>query len=157
MLIPVLGVLLLSFALSSGDKPVTPASDAAHVPPPLIPRRPRVIAKKPSVNWPTVSLSEVLSHNPFAAPASLKIRSPLVVDRNASDAGNLPVVSDEELSKDLREALNGKKLHGLIKTSRGFIALIGDDVVREGDLIGTQVRVKTIHSGGVELELVPGG
>ena len=156
VLIPVLGIVLISFLFSQNDKRletipgVTPQATAT-------PTKPTFHAKQSNVDWPSASLDQVLRHNPFAAPPALThLMKPSTSPGPIATVKTL-AVTNEDLTEELRSAMKGKKLHGLIQTSRGFIALVGDDVVREGDLIGERVRVKSIQSKGVELELIPGG
>ncbi|MBM4077564.1 MAG: hypothetical protein FJ267_18210 [Planctomycetes bacterium] len=110
--------------------------------------------EKRLVNWPSISVTEIVRHNPFECPLVLK---PIVPKIEQTPLEVPDDTSEDELpryAEEVREALDGKRLTALVQTPKGLVALIGDDVVRTGDRVGERLRVAAIREKGVILELI---
>ena len=117
------------------------------------------------VIWPQVSLDEMLRHNPFAEPASpvpVKVEIPALVVATPP-TGDLMTASDsekeeEQLSEQRRQkvnaalaALRSDKVTMILRTDRKVSAMIGNRLVREGDIVDG-VRIVSIQTNGVLVE-----
>lgn len=173
-LIPVLGAVLLYAVASPSDEAAPPTlvvrpaqSGSTNSPAPSTPvsstnASSSPTAKKPlqgtttTITWPATPLEEVLAHNPFRMPAELR---PLVASVTEPSPMLLtPGESPEELEvakgAELREALKGQRLTALVQTTKGVGAIVGDNVVGVGDLVGERLRVTAIRPDGVLFELI---
>lgn len=183
LLIPVLGAVLLYVVCSpsnavtpppplvraSGPQPQTSSAPAA-VSTATATRRAASLAtaklateasQKPAVGstpgsavtWPATPLTDVLAVNPFKMPTELK---PVVAVAEVPPQPLRQDLKEPDSTKtaELRAAVKGQRLTALLHTSKGVGAIVGDNVVGVGDLVGERLRVTAIHSTGVELELI---
>jgi hypothetical protein len=180
VLIPVLGFVLYYVVSSSPSSPPAPtltvrqatAPAAASVGQPIAavapsipyvaatqtpPQQPRSAQDRfpvsKAVTWPTSPLAEVLAVNPFKLPRELR----QITAKPTPEP--LPLGPDEDeiavtRTLEMQNAVKGHRLTALVQTSRGAKAIVGENVVGVGDLVGDRLRVTAIHADGVELELI---
>ena len=151
--IPVLAVALIYVVRTNGTSDESTSPDA----PTLVSdgtessRSPGSASPQPAREWPNLPLSEILAHNPFSMPEELvpNPHSSSVVDAAIpSDAS--PAISPR---KQILEELSELEVTAYYKSENGAVAILGDRLIREGDLLEEVVRVIAIRPDGVVLAL----
>ncbi len=164
-IIPVLAVTLFlvlrspdqetgdSTAIAAGAAPVALVGSPAPGPSANSP------ARQPTV-WPQLSLQQILDHNPFSLPEQLA--PPKVIAPEDDPAGTRPVVTPEDdpqahepeptpeeieaaLRQELLEKLEKTEMTAFYQSQRGTVAIVGDKVLHEGDVIDGAVKVVKIQ------------
>lgn len=163
LLIPVLGIVFLYVLWSPSEPPAAPAVSLRPPSGPTVPSPGNAPVAKgaanapgTSVKWPTTPLSEVLAKNPFQMPEKLRaLATPVAPEPVAPVEPQVTTAErDAELAAALRAAAQTHRLTGLVQTSKGIGAIVGDTVVTVGDKIGDRLRVTSIRRDGVVLELI---
>ncbi len=171
IMIPILGAVLLYLVFTPGEQSETPtlvARPAAPVtstnaPPPSPPVALTTVSPPPvateksgrAVIWPSVPLEKVMAINPFKQLPGLKSPPAELVDQ--SPPGDIDATladRNAERAAELRAATKTYRVTALVQTSKGVGAMIGDQVVVVGDVLGDRVRVSAIRAEGIVLELI---
>ncbi len=166
LLIPVLGAVLYYVLFSPADN-TTPATVMAPVglsshsrpSPTTFPMAtPEASDSAVTVTWPSVPVADVLATNPFRMPEALRSQTiPVAEDPPAPTPAAVQAQAAEhekELVAELRAAVKEHRLSGLVRTSQGIGAIVGDEVVTVGDTIGDRLRVTAVRPEGIVLELI---
>lgn len=89
------------------------------------------------VQWPNRSLDDVLQHDPFAKPAS-----------PVEDATEVAEADDAEETQPVRQV----RLKAIYRTRTGTVALVGSEIVREGQRMKDGSLVVAIRDDSVVLK-----
>lgn len=159
-------VLTLAFVLFSGQgssqtgaaKTVTNA-----VPPAAQSTSPKPTAVAP-VQWPVVSLDQMLGHNPFE---SMDDRNGMKSSESSDDADKAAgsnasrgqSANDGEDARDqkarsLLSEFRSRKVKLIFRTNNKACALIGDRLIKEGEIIDG-VKIVSISNNGVVVQHAP--
>jgi hypothetical protein len=110
---------------------------------PLIPTKQQIlVSTRKQVVWPEFELEEIALLQPYKTLKQL--------DQIQSDAG----VASEEATNAARQAeslRNALEVRAIFQTPQGASALVGDRVVRAGDVLPDGKRVTAIRADGVEV------
>lgn len=95
-----------------------------------------------ATQWPSRSLDDVLQYDPFAKPVVAADPLEELVDASSEDADEVQPVPSAELK-------------AIYRTRRGTVALIGSEVVREGERLRDGSLVVAIRDNSVLLRPAP--
>ena len=116
-------------------------------------------------HWPKVSLDEIIKHNPFSGPAVTPdvatietVTSPVEEEPPSATADE---TEREEIEQErqrkaatLLAEFQSQKVKMVLRTNNKVAAVIGDQLVHEGDVIDG-IRIVSILSNGVVVEAIP--
>lgn len=120
-------------------------------------------AKTPATSWPEISLEEALRHNPFRETAPLHDALSTEEQHAPTESESTIVTNDrqpgiEAKDEDLRETVatstadpRSLRVSMILRNGRKLCAVIGERLVREGDVIDG-LRIVSISTSGVVVE-----
>lgn len=165
-LIPVLGIVLLYVLMApeEGADPAAavtlsaspPASPAAASPVELPQATP---PKQSRSQWPQLALEQILDHNPFAFPIELVPTVPTST-ADLPPAEPDPVLEEPEepetdFRQELLKQLQATPIAAYYQSKQGAVAMVGDRLLREGDVIEEAVEVQQILPDRIVYRLLP--
>lgn len=118
------------------------------------------VVAQPALKWPKFALEEVLLHNPFE-PAPMPVEETKTPEAAPVLQEPLPTpeaIREENASEDRRKSvaaviaeLKQQRVRMILRTDKSVSAVIGDRVLRAGDVFDG-VRVKSILPNGIVVE-----
>ena len=105
--------------------------------------------------WPRLPLGEIVDHNPFAYPAVLlPSETSLVAVETPLGENGLNLQAEAVRRQELLESWQASEPSVIYESPSGVVALIGTQVVREGDVLDDVVQVVSVDANGIVFELV---
>ena len=104
--------------------------------------------------WPELSLRDILSHNPFEVPRALDPTPdevPVALEEAAA------VAAEQKQAEELSGTIAALKQTGvgmIFRGKGGTSAMVGSRVIREGDMLGENLRVLRIDEKGVVVDVI---
>ena len=149
-----LAILLIAINLWPDEKDAKPR---VVVPSPAVAAKPSQEPAKRKIDWPTYELSEVIRANPFE-PDRGQLASSIA---EAGSVGSESPAAQATAALGSRVAAPVPQLNAgkypvkmVFYSSRGSAALIGDEIVHEGDII-EDMKIVKISDLGVTLQPLP--
>ena len=105
--------------------------------------RETLVTTKKKVEWPQYDWEEIVLMQPF--PRSKELDESTSADELSENDAARPEVEQEIVPED------PLKVRAVFQTPNGASALLGDRVIRVGDVLPNGKRVTAIHSDGIEV------
>lgn len=135
-LIPALAALLgMVLMQDTSNPPIAPETEIAN--------RETLVTTKKQVEWPRYDWEEIVLMQPFPKLKELEESTPsdeLSENNAANPEAEQEIVPEDPL-----------KVRAVFQTPNGASALLGDRVIRVGDVLPNGKRVTAIHSDGIEV------
>lgn len=159
-------VLTLAFVLFSGQgsSQTGAAKTVTNAAPPVAPAASPKSGVVAPVQWPVVSLDQMLGHNPFESMTDRDVKksteSSVDADKaagsNATGGESSPDGEDprDQKARSLLSEFRSRKVKLIFRTNNKACALIGDRLIKEGEIIDG-VKIVSISNNGVVVQHAP--
>jgi hypothetical protein len=135
-LIPALAALLgMVLMQDTGNQPIPPEMETTS--------RETLVTTKKQVEWPQYDWEEIVLLQPF--PRLKELEESTSTDELSENEAARPEAAQEIVPED------PLKVRAVFQTQTGASALVGDRVIRVGDVLPNGKRVTAIHADGIEV------